>query len=149
VGHEDRIDVVHQQAAVAAPQRDDARRVLADLLPGDAALPLRRTAPAAGEQPADVGVTLTVHRQQRQGRVVVEGQLGADNQPDAQLAGLGVGLDHPVDTVAVGERQRVETEMSTGLDELLGMTRPFQEREITFAPQRNIDRHATQKRGRF
>ncbi len=41
VGHEERIDLADQQAAIAAPQGDHALGVGADLAPADPALALR------------------------------------------------------------------------------------------------------------
>jgi len=61
-------------------------------------------------------------------------QLRAAHQVDAELARLDVGADHAVHAVAIGQRERAHAEPMGLLDQLLGVARALEEREVRLAP---------------
>ena len=134
-----------ERAPVSAPQRDHPFGVVADLGPGDTRLSLRPAQPARRDQPADVRVPGAVHRQQHTNRGIgriVDRDLGADDEVHAELARLHMGPHHAVDAVAVRQRERPDPEGMGLLDQLVGVTRPFEKREVALAPERDVT-HST------
>ena len=49
--------------------------------------------------------------------------------------------DHPIDAVAIGDRDGGQSEPGCRLDQLLGMTGALQEGEIGLAPERDVHGH--------
>ena len=136
--HVARIGLAHEQAVIAAPERDQALCVPADLVPRDGRFPLRRAQPPGRDQAAEVRVAAPVLSEKDEDRVVGQRDLGADDQMEAQLPGLHVRTNDPVDAVAIGKSQRPQSEAVGLCHQLVGMTRAFEERKVAFAPQRTI-----------
>ena len=55
--------------------------------------------------------------------------------------------DDAINTISIGDRQSRQTKAMSLLDQLVGMTRPFQEGKITLAPKRNVGRHQKRDMG--
>ena len=155
--------VPDQQASVAAPERDEPLGPRAELRPGHARRPFRPPQPAAGDEAAEVGVAGAVRREQHTGgggRRGVRGALGrraaggagavlgadrhlrAEDQREAELARPHMRAHRAMDAIAVGEGERRQPEGVCLLDELVGATRPFEKREVTLAPQRDVGHRA-------
>jgi hypothetical protein len=69
------------------------------------------------------------------------GHRRAAQQLHAQLAGLGEGPHHAVDPVAIGQPQRRQPESLRRLDQLVGVARTLEKREVAAAPQRGVGGH--------
>jgi hypothetical protein len=136
--HVVRVGLAHEQAAIATPKRDQALCVPADLVPRDGRFSLRRAQPPGRDQAAEVCVAAPVLSEKDEGRVVGQRDLRADDQMEAKLPRLYVRADDPVDAVAVGKGKRLEAKTMGLVHQFVGMARPFEEREVTLAPQRNI-----------
>ena len=156
-GDRARLRAPDQQAPIAAPERNEPPGPLAHLRPGDARLPFRPPPAAGGDQPAEVGVAGPIRREQHAGgklrrvtgrrdgrgvRCSVDGHLGADDQAHAQLLRLHVRPHHAVHAVAVGQGERLDPERMRLLDQLVGVTRPVEKREVAPAPERDVH-HST------
>ena len=151
--------VPDQQAAVAAPERDEPSGACTDLGPGHARLSLRPPQPAGGDEAAEVGVAGAVRREQHAGgggRRGVRDTLGgcvaggagavlgadrdlrAEDQRDAERARPHMRAHRAVDAIAVGQGEPRQAEGVCLLDQLVGGTRPFEKREVALAPQRDV-----------
>jgi len=76
------------------------------------------------------------HRRSREQRVRRrDGDLHAADQLDAELFRFGVRANHPVDTVAIGDRDRAQAEPMRLFHQLLGMARALEKREVRLAPE--------------
>ena len=133
-----RLDLAGEEALPAAPERDEPAGLYGDLAPADARLALRRAAVPRGEQSAEVRVALPVLREEGDRRAVVQRDLGAHDEGDAKLLGPDVGADDAGDPVPVREGERTDPVLVAGLDQLFRVRRPFQEREVAFAPERDV-----------
>src|SRR5262249_22127287 len=118
--------------------RDAPRCVLAHLAPRDARLPFRRAQPAFRHEPAEIRVTTAILNEEHEYRAVFDRQLRAEDEVQAGLACFFVRPDDAVHAVAIGEGERPEPEPVRFLDELVGMARAFQEREVALAPERDV-----------
>jgi hypothetical protein len=49
-----------------------------------------------------------------------------------------MGTDDPVNTIPIGEGQGGKTEALGLFHKLIGMARPFEERKVALAPERNV-----------
>ena len=134
---EEGVGLPAQQGGLPAPERDQVAGMGIDLAPADPAHALGATASAQGQQPTEIGVAVAALRQQDQGRAVLDRDLGPGDQRHAELARLHMGLDQAVDPVAIRQGQTGEPERGGGLHQLLGMTRPFEKRKMTLAPERD------------
>ena len=84
--------------------------------------------PGGREQPAEVRVALRRLDEQRDVRAAGERDLGAGDRPHAERLGGVRELERAVDTVVIGERERLVAELGGGRSELLGLRGPVQER---------------------
>jgi hypothetical protein len=126
------------EAPRAAPQCDQAPGVGGDLVPSDQRCSLGGTQAPDGEQPAEMRVALPVLGQEYDRRAVVQGDLGARDERDAELARPDVGPDDPGDAVLVREGQRLDVVLAAGLDQLFRVRSSLQEGEIALAPEGNV-----------
>ncbi len=137
------------------PQRDEPARSLADLLDRHDALSLGRASLPGADEPAEPRVPLAVPGEEdergarRGGSLATDGvgdevhrQLRADDEPRAriglQLAGRLLRLDDAVDAVAVGERDRRQSEARRLRDELVRVAPALEEAVVALHPQRNV-----------
>ena len=74
----------------------------------------------AGDQSAEVGITLSIFDEQREMVALVHRDLGSDDGPNPQLAGLHDELDDAVKAVVVGERHNRHVQRGRPLEERLG-----------------------------
>ena len=118
VGDAVRLDVAADEAPGATPQRDQAPGVGGDLVPSDLGYSLGRAQAPDSEQPAEMCVALPVLGQEHDRRAVVQGDLGARDERDAEFARPDVGPDDPGDTVPVREGQRLDSVLVACLDQL-------------------------------
>ena len=80
------------------------------------------------------------------GRAAVEGELGAEDGREVDLGGRRGEPDDPVEAVVVGDRQGGEAEAARLVDELLGVARPIEEREVGVAMQLGVGHGETSTR---
>ena len=119
---DDRVEVVDGTPLLLAGELGGADRAAQPLVTGRAA--------GEQEQVAALGIGHPVLRGGEPQR-----QLRAEDRAHAQLGG-GLGeADHAVHPVVVGERQGLEPEPGSLLDQLLGVARPVQEAEVGVAVQ--------------
>ena len=103
---------------------------------------------APGQQPAQIPVAGPVADEQQDASRRVppvapgcrcgDGCFGAEHEPDTPLPRGDVGLDGPVQTVSVRERNPGKTEGVGLFDQFLGMARPFQEGSVALAKKREV-----------
>jgi hypothetical protein len=67
--------------------------------------------------------------------------LRTAHELDAQLLRFDVSADHPVDAIAIRDRQRPHPEPVRLLHQLLGMARAFEKREVRLAPEWRVRVH--------
>src|SRR5690606_30764737 len=89
-------------------ERDQTRRAWKaahhreELLPPEKRLALGRVAMARGQKSAQDAIGAPVAREQEEGRLLEQAQLGADDQLQVRMGLRGeIGFGHPVDAVAV------------------------------------------------
>ena len=93
------------------------------LLPGDARAGVR-----VGEDAAEVRVAALRLAEQRDVRAVCDRHLGAGDRADAEVLRGMRELERAVDTVVVGERERVVAELGGARGDLLRQRRAVEER---------------------
>jgi hypothetical protein len=126
----------------AAVEGEEAAGPLGHRQEGQPDLGARSSLVGLGEQSTEPGVALAIHGEQGHtagdGTEAVAGHLGADQQREPPLARPGVGADHAVEAVAIGERQRLEPEIGGAIHQFLGMARALQEGEVGAAAQLGV-----------
>ena len=95
-----------------------------------------------GTDPGAGGAVVTGGGLGSGGTRVADRHLGAEDQREAERARPHVRAHHAMDTVPVGQRERRQPECVCLLDQLVGVTRPFEEREVALAPQRDVGHRA-------
>ena len=93
----------YQQASIAAQQRDQPRGMAADFIPRDGALAFWRAQPADGDKTAQIGVAGAILGKKDDNRSIVDGDLRAGDEAEADFARPHMRPHDSIDTVAVGE----------------------------------------------
>ena len=112
--------------------------VLGDIGEGEAAFALGRLAAASGQEPTEPAITMAVHRPEQDRAGIDHRDFGSDDQLEAGLPGRDVGADRAGQTVPIGDGHPGIAELGGLGDQLVGMRRPFQEREVRLAVKLDI-----------
>ena len=99
-----------------------------------------------GEDAAEVGVALPALAKERHVTAACERHLGAGDRPDAEVLRGVCELERAVDTVVVGERERVVAELGGACGELLRQGRAVEERVGGVRVQLDVRRRRRRRR---
>ena len=128
-------------------ERDEPLGALGELARGDERLALGPPRVAERQHPREAPIALAGLREQHDAARVLghlpDGDLGAGEDPHADLAAAHPRAHQAVDRVAIGDRERVEPERVRGVDELLGVAGALEERAVRLHPQRYVRQSRT------
>ena len=112
--------------------------MLGDVVEAKPALAFGGAAAAEGDQPRQAAVGSAIGGPKHDRRGVVGRDFGAHDQFQALVLGGPVRPNHAGQAVAIGDRQRPIPQFGRAADELVGMRRPFEEREVRFAVELGV-----------
>ena len=112
--------------------------MLGDIREGEVAFPLGSLTTASSQESAKPAITITVHRPEQDRLGVDQGDLGSDQQFEADLLGGDVSADHAGQAVPIGDRHPGIAQPGRLGNELVRVRRPFQEGEVRLAMKLDI-----------
>ena len=131
------------EGALCPQEADGPSRVLTDLHPAHSGLSLCTADPSLCNEPAEIGIALSVLGQNHDTRPIVDGDLRTDDQVQSKLPGLDVSSNGTVHSVSVSKSQSRKAVLMTPADELPGMTGSLEERIVALTPQRGVGHYST------
>jgi hypothetical protein len=112
------------------------------IVPGDFARAFGSSQSTDAKEFAKIAVALTIGRPDDQGRTVDGMEFTADNKRERMVLGGRMGPDDSRKSVPVGNRKSLVAIELGLLDKLMGMRGSFEEREVRFAVEFDVGRHA-------
>ena len=114
----------------SAGERDQSVAAAFEILQPKTSVALTAPHLRARDQLAEMRVTALVFDQEHDVRAVFEGELAAENRLDSALPRVGRESHRTVESVAIGQRDRRQTELRRRLYQLFGMRSALQEAEV-------------------